>query len=59
VKDEQELSALIMGEASIADLTRFSTDPAGKATASKGGCAFVISRGASDHGNFMAKNQAK
>ncbi len=43
MKDEQELSALIMGEASIVDLTRFSTDPEGKATASKGGCAFVIS----------------
>ena len=43
VKDEQELSALIMCEASIADITRFSTDPAGKATARKGSCDFVIS----------------
>ncbi len=43
VKDEQELSALIMGGAPIADLTRFSTDPAGKAIARKGSYEFVIS----------------
>jgi len=32
-----------MGEDSIADLTRFSTDPAAKAIARKGSYEFVIS----------------